>query len=79
MVTEFLSPGTRSSDLRLPPNIFVTRDDNLAPEDRVTAARCLGPTSIHPLVASSATGPARLAASLVGEEGTFEGVAIPDD
>src|ERR1700712_2757344 len=54
-VMEVLDPETRSSDLSCPPKIFVIGESALvSPEDLVTAALCLGPTSSHPPSASCA-------------------------
>jgi hypothetical protein len=79
IVTEFLRPGTRSSDRKVPPKIFVIGDSSkMVPEDRVIAALCLGPTSSQPFAASPDADPIMLAASLAGDEGTFVGVAMVD-
>ena len=49
MVTEFLSPGTLSSDLSLPPKIFVMGESDISiPDDLVIDAFCFGPTSSQP-------------------------------
>ena len=64
-VTEFLAPGTRSSERSEPPNIFVTGVSIvMSPEDLVTEAFCFGPTSSQPLAVEVAD------FSLVGEIGS---------
>jgi hypothetical protein len=50
----------------------------IAPEDRVIAALCFGPTSSQPFEASPDADPVRLATSLPGEDGMFVGVTIVD-
>jgi hypothetical protein len=67
-VTESLRPGTRSTERRVPPNIFVIGESSRVPEDLVIAAFCFGPTSNHPFAPSPETEPEWLT---VGDEGMF--------
>lgn len=77
-MTESFNPGTRNSDRKFPPNIFVNGElVVIVPDDRVMACFCFGPTSSHPFSFPDAE-PAMLALSLMGDAGTFVGVAVID-
>ena len=77
-MTESFRPGTLNSDRKFPPKIFVTGEFVvIVPDDRVTACFCFGPTSSQPFSFPDVE-PKMLALSLMGDAGTFVGVAVID-